>query len=238
MKIGTKIFTIIFCSSFISAVTIFGVSAYESTNRAIADANSTLLWASRDYADKFNSNFKVIEDQLSELEILVGDTLDYNSLKADSNAYLTNYENILAPKVKDFAERRTDSISGWVYFDPKFSTSPHDIYYVDGDDDGIADRQEYIQFSYYNNIPEENDDKQWWYGPISTHKTFWTNPYEWKLANGTYIKVVSCAKPVYIKGEFICVVGTYYHFDDMYKEIKSISIYKMIMLLFIMRSWM
>lgn len=224
-KISNKIFIVIFCCSIITVGLLGFVSLMESSQRSRKDAESTLIWMARDYADKFSAEFRLIEDQVADLQMFVEESIDYNKLKTDPD-YLAAYEPVLAEFVKNFAEKRTQSTAGWVYFDPKWSDTPHDVYFVDENDDGQAERQEYIPFSYYDNTPEPNDDKQWWYGPIETGKTFWTNPYEWKLANHSAIKVVSCANPIYIDGEFICVVGTYYRISHMEEEVSAIKAYQ------------
>ncbi len=223
-KIGSKIFLVIFCCS-VFAIALSGfITIGESIKTTTINAEELLLSRAQSYAAKFSTQLLVIEDKVQEMEIFIKSTIDFEKLKKDK-AYLAKYETQLAEYIKRFAENRTNSNSGWVYFDPKWSDSPHDVFYVDGDADGVADRQKYVPFSFYDNTPTVDDDKQWWYGPVNKKGIFWTNPYEWELANGTTIEVVSCALPVYIDDELVCVVGTYYLFDEMYKEVTSAKVY-------------
>ncbi len=224
-KISRKIgLTIMVCCLVI--IFIFGgMSIFRGVTIVRNAAEEKLLWMSKKYAATFSQELLVIEDKLDEIEVFMRETIDIEALKNDST-YLARYEEELAPFVKDFAEKRTKSIAAWVYFDPSLSDTPHDVYYVDGDGDGAADRQNYIPFSYYDQIPLPDDDKYWWYGPIEKDGTFWTNPYEWTLANNEVIKVVSCAKPLYIEDVFVGVYGTYYRFDKIIKDIESITVYE------------
>lgn len=224
-KISMKISMAIILCSIVMALVIGGFSFLKSSYVIEKEAQDKLIWMAQSYASKFSSELKVIEDKVSEIEVHIKDTIDMQALKTDPQ-YLGRYEVELEKYIKNFAEKRTDSIAGYCYFNPELSKEPHDIYFVDGDGDKIPDRQAYVDFSYYDNTPTETDDKYWWYGPIKLGKGTWTNPYEWKLKNGEVIKVVSYVKPVYINGEFIAVIGSYYRFDKMQKDVMDIKVYE------------
>ena len=213
-KISTKLSLAIFCCAFFAIILLGAISILESHKLAKKEAEDSLQWMAQDYANRFSIELAVIEDRLIELEQLVKNTIDFDRLQTD-RAYLAQYEQEIAPRIQQFADTRTESVAGWLYFDPKWSDEAHDVYFVDQDGDGMAERQAYIPLSYYDNTPTEDDDKQWWYGPIAKGDTFWTNPYPWQLINGSTITVVSAARPVYINDTFVCVVGTYYRFDRM-----------------------
>lgn len=223
-KISTKLSLVIFCCAFFAIILLGAISIVESHKLAKKEAEDSLQWMAQDYANRFSIELAVIEDRLIELEQLVKNTIDFDRLQTD-RAYLAQYEQEIAPRIQQFADTRTESVAGWLYFDPKWSDEAHDVYFVDQDGDGMAERQAYIPLSYYDNTPTETDDKQWWYGPIAKGDTFWTNPYPWQLVNGSTITVVSAARPVYINDTFVCVVGTYYRFDRMKNEISSIQVF-------------
>lgn len=224
-KISSKISAVIIMCSCIAVLVLGGISIIQSNQLVRSDSQDKLQWMARQYAAQFSNELNIIENNVDEMEVYVRDTFDYEQLKANDQ-YLPTYEKQLSEYIFNFASKRSSGIAAWCYFNPEFSDTPYDIYYVDGDGDGIPERQEHIPFSYYDETPTPTDDKQWWYGPIRTKEGFWTNPYEWTLGNGEIIKVVSYAKPIYIEDELIAVLGTYYHFDEVYREITNIQVYE------------
>lgn len=211
--------------SFIVISVLGGISIFESHKLVRQDAQEKLTWMVRQYATQFSNELNILENNVAEMEVFVKDTFDIKQLR-NNPSYLSEYELILDEYLYDFAIKRSSGLAAWVYFNPKLSTTPHDVYYVDGNGDGLPDRQNYIPFSYYDGIPTPTDDKQWWYGTIESEDGFWTNPYEWTLVDNEVIQVVSYARPIYIEEELIGVVGTYYHFDEMKKTIEDIQVYE------------
>lgn len=224
-KISSKISTVIIICSCIAVLVLGGISIFQSNQLVRSDAEDKLQWMTRQYALQFSIEFNTIENNVDEMEAHFLNTFDAEQLKNDST-YLPSYEAELSDYIFDFAKDRSSGIAAWCYFNPELSETPHDVYFVDENGDDIPDRQDYIPFSYYDETPIPTDDKQWWYGPIRTKAGFWTNPYEWTLKNGEIIKVVSYAKPIFIDGELIAVIGTYYHFDEMFQNIMDIKVYE------------
>lgn len=224
-KISTKISVVIIICCCIAILCLGSISLIRGSTLIKSDAEEKLQWMVRQYATQFSGEINIIEEKVSEIALYVKDTIDTEQLYSNPD-YLAEYEVLLADYLFNFANKRTDGKAAWCYFNPELSKEPHDVYFVDGNDDGIPDRQAHIPLSYYDNIPTPTDDKQWWYGPIETRDGFWTNPYEWNLSNGEVIKVVSYAYPVFIKDKLIAVVGTYYHFDEMAQKISDIKVYK------------
>lgn len=213
-KIGSKISLVIICFSCITTLIIGSTCLIQGGNLIKAETNRTLASLVTNYASEISTDIELIEYQVRQLKSHVESTFDVEKLKVDKN-YVATYEKENAPYFYDFALQNTIGISAWCYFNPELSTSPHDIYYVDQNGDSIPDRQNYIPFSYYDNTPILTDDKYWWYGAVESKAPIWTNPYEWTLANGEIINVVSHASPIYINDQLIAVVGTYYHFNTM-----------------------
>lgn len=224
-KIGTKVFLVIFTCSLFSVVILGGISIKESSQNLKEEAETSLLWMARDYAGRLSSEFSLIEDQQSELGVFLKNSLDYNALQNDRN-YLSSYEPSLSAYLKLFSEQRMKGKSAWVYFSPTWSDSPHDVYYADEDKDGIVERQPNIPLSYFNNAPYARDDKQWWYGPIESGSTFWTNPYQRILSNKQSLMVISCAHPLYLNRKLICVYGANLPFDEIYQKIANTKVYQ------------
>lgn len=222
--IRTKLFVILLLCSTVTMTVFGGISAFFVLKLVKEVETDKLTWMARYYSESFSREMAIIEDKVHDLAIHIEESIDIERLRTD-RTYLQDYAESLAPTVKNFADKRTRSIAAWVYFDPKWSDSPHDIYFVDGNGDKKAERQNHIPFSYYNNTPKPDDDKQWWYGPIAKGSGFWTNPYEWTLKNSEVIKVASYAYPLYIDTTFVGVVGTYYRFRRLYEEIADIKPY-------------
>lgn len=223
-KLSIKLFCIIMLCS-VSILSLLGTFFIISTSQEIkSNKNEEVVWMASSYSFEFGKTFSVIEMQAKELESYIYNNLDYEKLKNDKT-YLAVFEKELEVFVEDFACERAIGKSGWVYFDPKWSDSPHDVYFVDDNEDGVPDRQNYIPFEYYNNKTTPTDDKYWWYGPQEKGVPIWTNPYNWKLKTDKVVKVVSYSVPIYINGDFIGVVGTYYQLKDMFYDIENINVY-------------
>lgn len=224
-KISLKIFAVTIACSCLSVLLLGNISVFSGSRSLRVISEEMLCWMVRDYATSFSSELLIIEDRVKELELHLRDTVDVAALESDPE-YLPAYAKELESYIKNFAENRTTGLAGWCYFNPELSDVPHDVYFVDGDDDGIPDLQNHIPLEYYDNTPTPTDDKQWWYGPVESKKGFWTNPYEWTLKNDEVIKVVSYARPVYIDDKLIAVVGTYYQFETMFDNIRGIQVYE------------
>lgn len=223
-RISTKITLAIVICCCVSTAVLGAVGIFSSQRIIQKESQDKLMAMAEKYANHFSGELDVISEKVNELELHVQDTFDMEAYLADPQ-YLALYEEELAVYIQNFAQKRTDSIAAYCYFDPALSETPHDVYFVDSDGDKIPDRQNYIAFDYYDNTPTPTDDKYWWYGPIEEKKAIWTNPYEWTLADGEKIMVVSHAKPVYIEDKLIGVVGTYYLFDQMKEAINEIQVY-------------
>lgn len=224
-KISTKFSLVIILCSFVAILALGGICIARGRKIAKDDAVETLLWMSRNYAAQFSNELNLIENNVQEMEVYFRDTFDLEKLESDAD-YLSEYEKQLAAYIFNFASKRSEGIAAWCYFNPELSETPHDVFYVDGDGDGIPDRQDYVPFSYYNGIPTPTDDKQWWYGPIETKAGYWTDPYKWTLNNDEVINVVSYAQPIFYGDKLMAVIGTYYHFDDLYTDITEIEVYE------------
>lgn len=223
-KISMKITVAIVLCCCISTAMLGVVGITRSQQIIQKESRDKLTALAEKYSNQFSRELDVISEKVNELELHVRDTFDMSAYKADPD-YLAQYEKELAVYIENFAKKRTESFAAYCYFNPALSVAPHDIYYVDSDGDKLPDRQNYIPFDYFDDTPTATDDKYWWYGPIQEKKAVWTNPYEWKLADGRVIMVVSHAKPVYIEDQFIGVVGTYYLFDHMEETINQIQVY-------------
>lgn len=224
-KIGSKISLVIICFSCIATIVVSSICLAQGGALIKQEANETLSSTVSKYAAELNTELKLIEYQVKQLKNHIESTIDIEKLNSDKD-YLEKYEEELDPFFYDFALKNTIGIASWCYFNPELSKSPHDIYYVDQNDDGIPDRQNYIPFSYYDNTPTLTDDKYWWYGAVESKEPVWTNPYEWTLANGEIITVVSHASSIYINDKLIAVVGTYYRFDEMHEKLKQMTIFE------------
>ena len=222
-KIGNKIFLVILsCSLVVMAVfASLGIHAVFTILKNEAEEN--LLLQVRNYAQEFSGEFARLEERVQEINSYVQQTLDVRRLVTD-RTYLAEYEKQIAPFMEYFALHRSISDASWMYFDPRWSDSPHDVYYVGSN--GKMERQKHIPFEYYDNTPVPQDDKEWWYGPVRTGVGFWTNPYNWTLRNGRVIKVASYALPILKDGVLVGVGGSYYPFDTLIQRVADIRVYQ------------
>ncbi|MEG1779246.1 MAG: hypothetical protein RR263_04030, partial [Oscillospiraceae bacterium] len=224
-KIATKISLVLICCSCLTVLIITGISIFKGTQLIQRDTQEKIQWMAKEYSTSLSSEFEEVEDDVKEMENHVRATIDVYRLK-DEPDYLPQYEKELEEYMYNFAMKNTDGKSAWCYFNPELSDSPHDVFYIDENNDKQPERQPYIPFSYFDNTPTPTDDKQWWYGAIKSKDGYWTNPYKWTLSNGQIIRPCSYARAIYINGELIAVVGTYYSFDDIVKQLERVKIYQ------------
>ncbi len=181
-----------------------------------------LSYVSRYYAQTFSTEILTVEENVKSLKLYIEDIISTNGLKNNPH-YLKLYSEKLSDYVKTIAEKSIESKSAWVYFDPKWSDSPQDIFYIDENDDGKVERQPKTDFSFFN-TPSVAGEKQWWLTPKNSRKSIWTNVYQKKLSNGKTLSLVSYCAPIIIDGHFIGVVGADYKLGSVLSAIKQIQV--------------
>lgn len=223
-KIGTKVFLVILSCSLLSLLILGGICIRESRQQMKEETERSLLWMAKDSADQLSRELTLTEDRLSELSMFLENSLDLEQLQQNRN-YLASFEPRLATYLESFLEKRTLCSSVWVYFDPAWSDRPHDVHFIDEDQNGSLKRQAYLPFSFFestSSIPE----MQWWYAPKEAGGTVWTKPHSWILSNQNTRSVISCARPLYHEGKLICVYGIDYSFDRLYQQITQAKLYQ------------
>lgn len=216
MKIKRRITLSIAITTLIAATLVTIVSLIFSTNLLKKEVKDNLKYANESYANSCNSNFNEIKKTVDILENEVVENLVYSKIRDPK--YLDNFIQYVEPIVRAQAQGSEQSKNAYIYFNPKLTNSVHDVYYADSNKDDVVSRQNQIPFEYY--LAEgDNLDKSWWFVPMKTKKDYWTNPYYWKFDNGNLIQVISYVRPVFINGEFICIIGS----DFMYSKIENIT---------------
>lgn len=222
MNIKKKITLSIAITTLIACISVTVVSLIFSTNLLQKEAKDKLKYMNESYANSFDGNFDEVKKIVDILENEVVQNLNYSKIRDPK--YIENFIDYADPIVKSQAQSSNQSKAAYIYFNPKLTNSVHDIYYADSNANGIVLRQKQIPFDYY--LDEgNNSDKSWWFVPIKTKKDYFTNPYYWKYDNENLAKMISFIRPIFINGEFICVVGSDFSYVKMEDIISKINVY-------------
>lgn len=187
------------------------------------EVNIKLTYLHENYTNYVEEYFSQVIKSIDILEYQILNEIDKDRLH--DKAYLNKFVEQLAPTVKNLAMNSLTGKTAYVYFSPKLTNETFDIYYADQDDMGEVTRQAMLAIEYYDTY-DEDITKDWWFKPIESQKSYWSDPYEWRLDNGKIVNFFSYTRPIYIDDELICVAGADLRYDDLKDIIQSIEVYE------------
>lgn len=223
-SIRSRIILSIALTSVIAALLVGFLSIKFSTATIGDEANQKLSYMAKSYANFFDGHFSEVSKIVNILEYAVTTNIDKSKIHDDK--YIDELIKGIDLTVKSQAQSSTQGKTAYVYFNPRLTGKVHDIYYADQDGDGNVDRQRAVPMEYYTSNFNSVDDKSWWFMPVSTHKDYWSKPYNWKLDNGEVIEFISYTRAIYLDNELLCVVGSDFIYENIREKINSIKIYK------------
>jgi diguanylate cyclase (GGDEF)-like protein len=223
-SIRSRIILSIALTSVIASLLVGFLSIKFSTATINDEANQKLSYMAKSYADFLNGHFSEVSKIVDILEYDVATNIDKSKIHDDK--YIEELIKHIEPTVKSQAQNSSQGKTAYVYFNPKLTGKVHDIYYADQDGDGNVAKQSVVPMEYYNGNFNSTDDKSWWFTPISTHRDYWSKPYNWKMDNGKVVEFMSYTRAVYMDNELLCVVGSDFTYENIREKIDSIKIYK------------
>ncbi len=167
-------------------------------------------------------NIEEAEKIVSKLKMFSEDYFKVIEPKTYSDYKL--FIDAIEPSIKLEAQNHKQSRTAYIYIDPELFDKPLDVYYADQNGTGQVSKQNSIPIEYFVEGPTQEDDKAWWFGPIENKGTFWTEPYDWIMDNGTVLRFMSHTMPIYYKDKFIAVVGTDIDYSYLTDKIRSFKI--------------
>ncbi|MBF4692736.1 EAL domain-containing protein [Fusibacter ferrireducens] len=211
MSIRHQILVLLILMSFLSIAIIGGASLYTGINALKFETIDKTRYVLDSMKSDFEKNIAEADNVMSALETLTLEYLDPNEIK--NLDYLETFLDSVAPEVEREAQNHMQSHTAYIYINPNLTHEAFDVYYADQDGNGRVERQTNIPIEYFNCDPSEDKSKSWWFGPVETHKPYWTAPYEWTFDNGNSNEFVSCSMPIYVDDELFAVIGTDMNYD-------------------------
>lgn len=216
-KIQFKIMAaIIACCAVISIIT-GAVSITRSAAVIEGIAKSNLFNLSQSKAHAYNSTLLEAEEAVQGMVATASALVDANQLKQNPAAYLKQYNAMLGPVVKEFAENTADSVNVYITLNPQLTGEVcENNYTLKGG-----------KFVLNNILTKDRfrpDDPlmDWYYEPIKAGKGVWTEPY---YDPDLKIHTITYAAPIFINGEPLGVAGIDLDFSRFKQHITSIRVY-------------
>ncbi len=223
-SLRSRVILSIALTSVIVSLLVGFLSIKFSTATIEDEANQKLSYMAKSYANFLDGYFSEVSKIVNILEYDLGKNIDKSKIHDDK--YIEELIKRIEPTVKMEAQNSSQGKTAYVYFNPKLTGNVHDIYYADQNGDGNVERQSVVPMKYYTDNLNSTEDKSWWFTPVSTHRDYWSKPYNWKLDNGKVVEFMSYTRAIYVGNELLCVVGSDFTYENIREKIDSIKIYK------------
>lgn len=220
-SIKTKItLSIIIISFFIVAIVGF-IGVFVSSQIIEKEIREILLISSQNESRKIYKYFERVERAVDNYSNCITATVDVNSLK--NAGYMKEYNKILAPVTREFAENTEWNMSSYFYFAPEATNGYYGAWYAFDKHQKKFLRITGDVFAVAEDFNPNNPSSIWYYNPINAKKALWTDLYfdpELKTPMITY------SNPVYKRGILLGVSGMDISIDNLKKMVKGIKLYK------------
>ncbi|MCL2035864.1 MAG: methyl-accepting chemotaxis protein [Oscillospiraceae bacterium] len=180
---------------------------------------------------QLKSSAEVSEDAFNDAMYKVHALNDFAEVVFEPNLYISNpenyFDNVVRDEMNDYISnmvRKSRYISA-AYFavDPNLAGSPlvNEVYFEqDGNEVVEVEAQTYEEYQDKN-----SPDIEWFYGPFTSGKPYWTGVYMWE-GNGIQGYCVSYTEPLIINGKTVGVVGADIFIEDIEASIANIELYE------------
>ncbi len=158
------------------------------------------------------------------LETLVQEDFSLEKVK-DEAGYLDGQIRRFDPYVKAIAQDFSMANTAYIYYNWELDGGVHDVYYADHDGDGTVSRQEQLPVQYYGTSEAKRGSRDWWFGPIESHKGYWSPIYKWIFDDNSSELFLSYTKAVFSEGTLVGVVGTDFKYENLLVLMKGIKVY-------------
>lgn len=215
-----KLFIVLMSGSAILAALAIGITILNSSSKAISlEAQQSMLHLATKTAFDLDRQAIKIETLVSGFRSVVERTFDVK--KALDEDYYPNYDKLIAPIIKNIAEKNQDGMNAYLWFDPSFWGRGHRISYANTRQDGVATRNPSILDDKHFN--PNDPEMAWYYDPIRQKKGVWSGPYYWEQYKSV---LITYAEPIIVEDKLIGVFGIDAYFHKYKEAINRIRIYK------------
>ncbi len=91
-----------------------------------------------------------VTDIGESLEGMIRKTYSHVELNNNREAYLDDLIDSYIPHVRLLAQDFSIANTAYLYFNPELDGKPHDVYFVDDNQDGVVGRQEQLPVTYFS----------------------------------------------------------------------------------------
>ncbi len=215
-SLRAQVISMIVISFVLITALVLTVMLIWSSSRLNSESDARLMTLAGYYATKLDTEFSKKVNAAGSIENYVLSTFDTDKLESDPD-YLDTYLASMDPYLYNVA---LDYTSSYFYMNPFYDKKPRDIWYWDDDFDGIPTEMVHADYAFYL----EEKDKEWFFIPMRTGHSFWTNPYE-SVMLGSHIQWISYTQPIFIDDFFLGVVGSDFYYNEFQAELENLSVY-------------
>lgn len=215
-KISTKIISLVLACVFIVTAVIGGTSILKNQSAMREDAENLLLEKVKIYSKEFDEDLVIYETTAKTVNNLIEGTINKNRLREPG--YITEYTNdILAPMLKQIAEKTDKSAGVYVVFDPKYTGKTEGVW-------AALDEGKLIQLqpSEISGIDPKDPSVAFYYDAINARTAKWGEFYN----NDAGVDVMSYSIPIADGNDFIGMIGIDLKVIDILNKIKDFKIYE------------
>lgn len=144
---------------------------------------------------------------------------EFNMDEAINNSsYLAEFNDRWYDNLYGIASSLNYSKSVYVYFNSELFGEAQDTWLL-RNEEGTFIQQEMFPISFFDG---DTENKEWFYGPMSSHEPLWTSPYI--SENGDLI--TSYLRSIIKDNQAIALVGMDFNLSGFTNDLKSIELYK------------
>lgn len=216
-KIAFRITASIVLTSIIVAALIGGISIFYSSSTVKAQSRENLVKTAESKAQEFNTTILTIENSVEVLSTLLSADLNLEQLKKDKN-YVSDYEKNIQKIVKEVGQTTSGNMSTYFYLNPELTGEVHGAWYADTQNNKNFEAQ---PLESIESFTPNNEDMEWYYGPVKAGKALWLQPYE-----DPHLKIymISYVKPIYQGQTLIGVLGMDINFDYFKESVTNTKV--------------
>ncbi len=154
-KMATQITLYIAILLIVSIAIITGLLLKASFDLVEDESLDKVYYLTTSITNEFNMSLQNVTDIGESLEGMIRKTYSHVELNNNREAYLDDLIDSYIPHVRLLAQDFSIANTAYLYFNPELDGKPHDVYFVDDNQDGVVGRQEQLPVTYFSEEPSE-----------------------------------------------------------------------------------
>ena len=212
-----------------------GILLFNSASKAIENESKMgLKYLTADKASEYGKTFSLTINNVKMLSDVVKNTIDFEKCKKigqhsdnynkNSIPYVSEYiQNTLNKFTYDITDTTPQILGGYIIFNPMLVKNKEIIGTWASRSDTDRDLRFIDNGLVANLYPLTKSSTQWFYRPMIAGKGCWSDVY---VDVDIKTNMISYTEPIYIKGEFVGIVGMDISLEQIKKYVSSITLYK------------